>query len=64
MARTLSWKKSSASGVNDCVEWAISQDSSEVFVRNSQDQDGATLAFTASEWLAFLEGVRRGDADI
>ncbi len=62
---SLSWQKSSKSGTNgDCVEWAFSSDSTQVYVRNSIAPELATLVFTASEWRAFVLGVRDGDGDV
>lgn len=55
------WRTSSASGGSECVEVAFDQDS--VRVRSSQDRSGATLAFSAQEWAAFLAGVRGGEFD-
>ena len=32
-------------------------------LRNSRDPDGPVLVFTAPEWDAFVEGVKRGEFD-
>jgi hypothetical protein len=58
----LSWRKSSASASSDCVEVALSSDS--VLVRDSKERRASVLEFTASEWRAFISGVRAGEFDI
>jgi hypothetical protein len=35
----------------------------DVPLRNSRDPDGPVLVFTAPEWDAFVEGVKRGEFD-
>ena len=55
------WRKSSLSFVNGCVEVAILHD--QVAVRDSKDRAGPVLVFTASEWAAFVGGVRGGEFD-
>lgn len=59
-ARAGSWRKSSFSGMGDCVEVRRGHDGS-ACVRDSKDPDGPNLRFTASEWQAFVEGVRAGE---
>jgi uncharacterized protein DUF397 len=52
---TSSWRKSSYSASNGgCVELCWPE-STAVAVRDSKQQDGPTLAFSSSRWLAFLE---------
>jgi hypothetical protein len=53
------WRKSSHSATNGCVEVAL--DPAEVAVRDSKDRDGPVLRFNAHEWKAFLAGVRNGE---
>jgi len=54
------WRKSSRSGTNGCVEVAL--DPAEVAVRDSKQQGrGPVLRFNAHEWEAFLAGVRNGE---
>lgn len=60
-SNTASWQKSSASGAGNCVEVARSHD--HVWVRDSNDPDGAVIGFTRADWTAFLVGVRRGEFD-
>jgi hypothetical protein len=59
----LRWRKSSFSQTEGCVEWAIAEDESGVFVRHSGDPGGSILQFTHSEWEYFVAGVKRGEAD-
>jgi Domain of unknown function (DUF397) len=49
----LNWRKPSRSGNNggDCVE--VADAASVVIVRDTKDQDGGTLAFTADAWRVF-----------
>ena len=56
-----SWRKSSFSGNNGCVETTESPEV--VWVRDSKDLGGPVLAFTRHEWTAFLAGVRAGEFD-
>jgi hypothetical protein len=53
------WRKSSRSGANGCVEVAL--DSTGIAVRDSKDRNGPVLQFNAQEWEAFLAGVRNGE---
>jgi Domain of unknown function (DUF397) len=56
------WRKSSASGSGDCLEWAFV--SSGVWLRNSRDPGGPELHLRHSEWEAFVAGVKNGEADL
>lgn len=58
------WRKSSYSNNQggECVEVAIT--GGRILVRDSKDPDGAKLAFTTSEWAAFLAGVHAGEFDL
>lgn len=59
----VTWKKSTRSnGSGDCVETARLADGSHA-VRDSKNPNGAILMFTASEWRAFVEGVKDGEFD-
>jgi hypothetical protein len=58
---TATWRKSSRSGANGCVEVAVVGD--RVAVRDSKDRHGPVLLFTADEWACFLGGVRDGEFD-
>ena len=55
------WRKSSFSGHTGCVEWRM--DERGVQVRDTKIQAGPELSFTHEEWVAFLAGVRNGEAD-
>ena len=62
--RSATWFKSSFSGPNGnaCVEVALLPEG--VAVRDSKDQGGPVLRFTAQEWIAFLAGVRADEFDV
>ncbi len=55
------WRKSSYSNGNggNCVEVAQNM-AGIVAVRDSKDQSGPALIFTAAEWRAFVSGVHDG----
>ncbi|WP_374191407.1 DUF397 domain-containing protein [Planomonospora sp. ID82291] len=68
------WRKSSLSTGGDCVEVAVvpgdpalaahKADVDELYlVRDSKDPHGPALAFTPSEWDAFVGGVKAGEFD-
>lgn len=69
------WRKSSLSGNGqNCVEVTLADDvqaeaeagvdSERLFVvRDSKDPKGTVLAFSPSEWAAFLSGVKGSDFD-
>lgn len=57
------WRKSSGSESGDCVE--VTFHNGLVGVRDTKDMDGGPiLAFTPSEWRAFLQGVDTGQFSI
>lgn len=58
------WRKSSFSGNQgtECVEVADLADGGRL-VRDSKNPAGPRLAFTPSEWDAFVKGVRAGEFD-
>jgi Domain of unknown function (DUF397) len=56
------WRKSSRSETGACVEVNIGAD--QVRVRHSQDRRGPVLAFTHTEWRAFLAGVHGGEFEL
>jgi len=53
------WRKSSRSESGSCVEVRIGAD--EVQVRSSRSPHGPIIAFTLTEWQAFLDGVELGE---
>ena len=59
--RDNTWRKSSRSQFNACVEVRFVGES--VPLRNSRDPDGPVLVFTAREWDAFVAGVKLGEFD-
>jgi uncharacterized protein DUF397 len=58
------WRKSSYSNDqgSNCVEVAVTDD--QILVRDSKHPDGPTLAFTPSEWRAFVSGVKASEFDV
>jgi Domain of unknown function (DUF397) len=56
------WRKSTRSGTNGCVEVALVDN--KVAVRDSKDQAGPVLVFSAHEWEAFVGGVRGGEFEL
>jgi Domain of unknown function (DUF397) len=60
---SIQWRKSTLSTTNGCVEVAVVGD--RVAVRDSKQRGrGPVLEFTATEWAAFLAGVRGGEFDL
>jgi uncharacterized protein DUF397 len=61
--RNAQWRTSSHSlGGKACVEVADLPDGHRA-VRDSKDQSGPALTFTATEWAVFTVGVRTGEFD-
>lgn len=51
------WRTSTySSGNGQCAE--ISQSKAKVMIRDTQDRDGAVLAFTGEQWLEFISRIR------
>jgi Domain of unknown function (DUF397) len=59
---SLTWRKSRRSAGGNCVELAPLP-AGGVAVRDSKDTAGPVLRFTATEWTAFVTGVRDGEFD-
>ena len=59
----LTWRKSSFTGGNGgtCVEIAATDNG--VLVRNSNQPDAGTIAFTRSELAAWINGCKAGEFD-
>ena len=56
---SLNWRKSSASaGAGECVE--VAKSGQAVLTRDSRDQSGVVLAFTAGQWLGLLGRIKNG----
>lgn len=59
------WRKSTRSAQGDCVEVSYRADEGAILVRDTKaDGTGPILAFTRSEWSAFLAGVQDGEFDL
>lgn len=58
----LAWRTATKSSGSDCVEVARAP-ADMIAVRDSKDRDGPVLRYTAAEWDAFLDGVKRGEFD-
>ena len=59
---TTRWRKSSFSGLSECVEVGILDDGS-IGVRNSDDPRAGVVRFTRAEIDAFVKGVQAGEFD-
>jgi len=59
----LKWRKSSFSTHNNCVEVAPTADGG-MMVRNSKRPEETPISYTASEWRAFVAGVKNGEFDL
>lgn len=57
----LAWRKSSYSGVTNCVEVAPLGGS--VALRDSKHPEQGHLVYTVDEWNSFIQGVRAGEFD-
>lgn len=58
----LTWRKSSASDSDDCVEVAIAEGM--IMVRDSKDRHGGSLIFSSRGWGAFLDAVHQNMLDL
>ena len=61
-AATTRWRKSTFSGLGECVEVA-ELDDGRIGVRNSKAPDAGTVYFTRAEVDAFVRGVQAGEFD-
>jgi hypothetical protein len=59
---TTRWRKSSFSGMAECVELAALEDG-RIGVRNSHDPAIGVVTFTRAEIDAFVKGVQAGEFD-
>jgi hypothetical protein len=55
------WRKSSYCQSGECIE--VSALDGMVLMRDSKDPHGGVLRYDASEWRAFLRGIRAGEFD-
>lgn len=61
----LQWRTSTLSqNGGACVAWVHDPSSRLILVRHSREPDGPQLRFTELEWRAFIQGVKRGEADL
>jgi hypothetical protein len=60
----LQWRKSSFSGNGggNCVD--VAADDEKIYVRNSKNPGDAVVAFTQSEWRAFISGAKNNEFDL
>ena len=56
-----SWRTATMSGGGNCVQ-VKSQDDM-IIVRHSRLADGPFLSYTRDEWVAFLDGAKKGEFD-
>jgi len=56
------WRKSTYSNANGCVEVAFVD--TQAAVRDSKDRTGPVLVFDSHEWEAFVGGVRDGQFEL
>lgn len=61
--RTASWKKSTHSASENCVE-ARFTGAGDVQLRDSKHPDGPVLTFTPARWNAFIGGVKTGEFNL
>ena len=60
-AASLTWRKSSTSGLTNCVEVAFAGDG--VYVRDSERPEQGALFFPIAHWHSFVQGVKLGEFD-
>jgi hypothetical protein len=59
---TQEFRKSSFSGDGGCVQVASRE--GKILVRDSKDQDGPALTFSAEEWHYFIKGVKAREFEL
>jgi hypothetical protein len=57
----LTWRKATASTYVNCVEMAVH--AGMIALRDSKDPHGPVLLFTKPEFVAWLDGARKGEFD-
>ncbi len=55
----VTWRKSSRSGGENCVEIAAARGAA--LVRDSTDPHGPILAFRGPDWVSFLDACKKGE---
>jgi Domain of unknown function (DUF397) len=56
-----SWRTATMSGGNNCVQ--VKSNDGMIIVGNSRLADGPFLSYTRDEWVAFLDGAKKGEFD-
>lgn len=56
-----SWRTAKASGAENCVQ--VKSKDGLIILRNSRHTDGPFLSYTRDEWVAFLDGAKKGEFD-
>lgn len=56
------WRKSTRSGITECVEVRFIDNAIEV--RDTKNRDGEILKYDKDAWLAFIGGAKSGEFDI
>ena len=56
-----SWRTATMSGGGNCVQVKIKDGM--IIVGNSRRTDGPFLSYTRDEWVAFLDGAKKGEFD-
>ena len=59
----LTWRKSSFSTLQNCLEAARLPDGAGVAVRTSRQPDGVAIVYTREEFSAAIEGIKAGEFD-
>jgi hypothetical protein len=53
------WRRASSCSGGNCIE--VAKDGDRVLIRNSRSAGSAGLSFSADEWNAFIEGVKKDE---
>lgn len=56
-----SWRTATMSGGGNCVQVKLKDGL--IIIRNSRLADGPFLSYTQDEWVAFLDGAKKGEFD-
>ena len=56
-----SWRTATMSGGGNCVQ--VKTKDGMIIVGNSRRADGPFLSYTRDEWVAFLDGAKKGEFD-